>query len=97
MTAEARIRVGELSDTLVVPVPAVVPKQGQHFCYVLEQSGATRRAVKIGRSTENYVEVLEGLSEGEVVAFDARSRAASDADQDEGSLAEGSSSVAVAR
>jgi RND family efflux transporter MFP subunit len=74
MTSQVRIHVGDLSDCLVVPVPAVVEHDGHHFCYVLGGVDAERRRVTIGASTENLVEITGGLVEGEKVALDARRR-----------------------
>jgi RND family efflux transporter MFP subunit len=74
MTSKVQIHVGELSDCLVVPVPAVVEHDGHYFCYVLDGQYAERRRVTIGASTENLVEITEGLAEGEKVALDARRR-----------------------
>jgi RND family efflux transporter MFP subunit len=80
MTAQVSIRVGELSENLVVPIPAVAAWQGRHYCYVLGPAGVQRRQVKIGTNTANFVEIVEGLREGEKVALDARYRAASELD-----------------
>ena len=74
MSSKVKILVGELSDCLVVPVPAVVEKDGQHYCYILDDQGAHRRPVTIGASTESLVEIRDGLTEGEKVALDARRR-----------------------
>jgi RND family efflux transporter MFP subunit len=84
MTSQVQIHVGELSDCLVVPVPAVMEQDGHHFCYVLGGGDAERRRVTIGASTENLVEITGGLAEGEKVALDARRRWQSQSDGGEG-------------
>ena len=78
MTAEARIKVGDLSNVLVVPVQAVAEHKGDFFVFVEDPGGIDihRRRVKIGENNEKLVEVLEGLKEGETVALDAHARAA---------------------
>ena len=78
MTAEARIKVGDLSNVLVVPVQAVAEHKGDFFVFVEDPGGIGihRRRVKIGENNEKLVEVLEGLKEGETVALDAHARAA---------------------
>ena len=78
MTAEARIRVGELKNVLVVPVQAIAEHKGDFFAFVEDPLGneIRRRKVKIGENNEKLVEVLEGIQEGETVALDAHARAA---------------------
>ncbi|APW59712.1 Macrolide export protein MacA [Paludisphaera borealis] len=78
MTAEARIRVGELSNILVVPVQAIAEHKGDFFAFVEDPGGFHRRKVKIGENNEKLVEVLEGLQEGDTVALDAHARAAAE-------------------
>jgi HlyD family secretion protein len=71
MTAEVDILVGTYKDVISVPVGAIT----EHFerSYVYPVSGATNepRVVKTGRSTHSFVEITEGLKEGDVVALDA--------------------------
>ena len=38
--------------------------------------GMSRREVQIGESNEQFVQIVEGIEEGEKVALDARARAA---------------------
>jgi HlyD family secretion protein len=83
MTSKVKIHVGELSDCLVVPVPAVVEQDGDYFCYVVKDGRATRRPVAIGASTESFVEIRDGLTEGEQVALDARHRWQSEVERGE--------------
>ena len=78
MTAKARIFVGELDNVLVVPLQAVSQHKGEFSAYVDAQAGIQRRPVKIGESNEQFVEIKDGLTEGEVVALDARSRSAAE-------------------
>lgn len=78
MTAEANIIVGQLTDSLLVPIPAVVEKDGEYYCYVVAIAGIEPRLVVIGDNTASYVEIKSGLDEGEIVALDARHRAAND-------------------
>jgi RND family efflux transporter MFP subunit len=75
MTAEVKILVDQLANSLVVPVAAVTEKNGRHLCFVLEDDRAEPRLVSIGANTAQYVEITAGLQEGERVALDARRRA----------------------
>ena len=42
------------------------------------RTGIQRRKVKIGESNEQFVEIVDGLTEGETVALDARTRSAAE-------------------
>jgi RND family efflux transporter MFP subunit len=83
MTAEVRIQVSELPDVLTVPVQAVTEREGQHYCYVVKDEAIERRPVKIGENSIKFVEVKEGLQEGEHVALDARLRMAEETKESE--------------
>jgi hypothetical protein len=74
MTAAVEILVGELSDALIVPIPAVAQRSGQYVSFVVEEQDVTARPVSVGANTSNYVEITDGLREGERVALDARRR-----------------------
>jgi hypothetical protein len=78
MTTRVEIRVGELADSLVVPISAVAENKGKHCCYVVQAQRIERRSVTVGANTERYVEITGGLTEGEQVALDARYRAAAE-------------------
>jgi HlyD family secretion protein len=79
MSGEVRILIETRSEVLLVPVQAVTERDGKHYAYVMNRIGADRREVKIGEANEQFVQVTEGLSEGESVALDARARAAAEA------------------
>ncbi len=83
MTAEARILVGELKNVLAVPVQAIAENKGDFYAFVDEPGGIKLRKVKVGENNEKYVEILDGLKEGESVALDARIRAAAEFKTDE--------------
>ncbi len=78
MTADVKILVGTVPNALTVPVSGVTEYEGEKVVYVVTNSSITRRNVVVGDSNEQFVEVKEGLSEGEEVALDARTRAAAD-------------------
>jgi len=68
ISAKAEIFIANRSDALSVPVQCVVLEEGKHYCYVMSDDGvATRREVVPGLSNENFLEILEGLEEGERV------------------------------
>lgn len=73
ITAKAEIRIGELEDVLYVPVHAVLIENGEHFAFVHDGGETRRQPVKVGRNNAHYVEVLEGLAEGQrVLLYDPR-------------------------
>lgn len=67
MTATVRIHVTERADALMVPVNAVFERGGRRVVHVVGSRGIETRPVALGQSNELYVEVLEGLREGERV------------------------------
>lgn len=74
MSAEVRIHVADLSDSLVVPLSTVTEQDGQHYCFSVLGDRVEPRRVSIGIVTEEFAEILDGLEEGELVALDARRR-----------------------
>ncbi|MFH0980346.1 MAG: efflux RND transporter periplasmic adaptor subunit [Planctomycetota bacterium] len=66
-TARVEILVDEVHNAPAVPVQTVVTKQGRR--YVFRGRGDTPEPVQVelGRSNEEFVEVLNGLAEGDVV------------------------------
>jgi HlyD family secretion protein len=76
MTAEVKILIKTIPDALTVPVQSVTESDSQHVCYVVSGNTVERRVVEIGDSNEQLTEVKSGIREGEMVALDARLRAA---------------------
>ena len=69
--ATARIAGGELTAT-VLPESAVLADDGGSFVYVIDSDNkASRRAVTIGRATEQGVAITEGLAGNELVVLSA--------------------------
>ncbi len=67
MSCAIEILVDELIDALHVPVQSVMRVGEDNICFVAKNGGAERRAVKVGRYNTEWVQVLEGVSEGETV------------------------------
>lgn len=78
MTAEVDIMVGTYSDILAVPVGAITEHFQLSYCYVEKDSKFERRAVKTGRMTHSFTEILDGLNTGDRVALDAYQRGTAD-------------------
>lgn len=69
MTARADIIVGSKSGVLVVPVTAVFEQQGRSVVYVFDGSRLETRVVEPGDSSDQIVEIVSGLREGERVSL----------------------------
>lgn len=76
MTAEVRIEVARLDQSLTVPVSAITQVDNQYYCFVVEDKGVSPRRLSLGMIADDLVEVTQGLEEGAQVALDARRRAA---------------------
>lgn len=68
ISAKVEIHVDVREKALFVPLQSVFAEDGAHWCHVQAPGGAPiRRRITIGSSNDNYVEVVEGLQEGEQV------------------------------
>jgi HlyD family secretion protein len=68
MTATGRIEVERVPNALLVPIRAVREKDGQVNVRVPGADGRSEdRMIRVGRRNQQFVEVLEGLREGEKV------------------------------
>ena len=57
-------------DVLVLPAEVVnIGKQGS-FCYVLEDGVIAKKNIETGLSSDDYIEVTEGIEEGDTVIRD---------------------------
>ncbi|MEU8177309.1 efflux RND transporter periplasmic adaptor subunit [Microbispora hainanensis] len=75
-SATVRVRTGEASDALYVPSQAV-RAQGDGTAVVTVADGGTqtRRTVKVGVRGDSYVQITDGLSEGDQVVLPGASTA----------------------
>jgi multidrug efflux pump subunit AcrA (membrane-fusion protein) len=66
MTATGQIEVERIQDVLLAPVKAVRETDGRTTVKILNSEGhAEEREIRVGRRNQQFVEVIEGLSEGE--------------------------------
>lgn len=72
LTAEVEILIDHIEDAIQVPITSVVERGGKYFTWVLEEAGAKRREIKIGRSNEQAMQVLDGVAEGQRVVLTPR-------------------------
>jgi multidrug efflux pump subunit AcrA (membrane-fusion protein) len=67
MRCKASILLGRAEDVLSIPVQAVFREGVASFVYVPDGKGFSQRLVRLGRSSELQVEVVDGLGEGDEV------------------------------
>jgi HlyD family secretion protein len=67
MSCSVEIFIEQLPDALFVPVQAVFRDREKNLAFVVKDGDVEPREVRVGNYTELWVEVLEGLAEGETV------------------------------
>jgi HlyD family secretion protein len=65
--AKVKIKVGSASSVILVPVECVNTDKDGEFCYVIENGIVVKKLVTTGLSSDEYIEIKEGISEGEEV------------------------------
>ena len=72
MTAEVEILVSHKPKAVTLPVAAVVNKDNSFFCWVEKDGSYEKRNLDLGMTDDKYVEVINGVVEGDVVALNPR-------------------------
>ena len=67
MTANVSIFLEFRKDVLLVPAKSVKKSEGSNFVYVLEKGKPVRREVRVGWKQGQFIEIIEGLKEGDEV------------------------------
>lgn len=65
MSTKVEVLVNKLEDVVYVPIQAVTPIEGKHYCFV----GSDRREVEVGEFNDEFIEIKKGLEAGERVAL----------------------------
>lgn len=70
---EAKLKILTASETnaLLVPVEAVNMDNDGSFCYAIENGILKKKYVQTGISSEEYIQILDGLSDGEEIVTSA--------------------------
>jgi HlyD family secretion protein len=68
-TVDVRIHISERPAALVVPRGAVYIEGDKRFVFRVEDNRLHRRLIKVGIANPTKIEILSGLSEGDVVAL----------------------------
>jgi HlyD family secretion protein len=72
MTAEVEILIAHLKDVLTLPVAAIVEQRGKFYCWVAAGDSLERRQLVLGLNDDRFVEVRDGVSQGEQVLLNPR-------------------------
>ena len=73
MTAEVRIIVDDRKENVMqVPVQSVLSLAGKYFAYVATGKDVERRELKVGDANDEYLEILDGIAEGDRVVMNPR-------------------------
>src|SRR5439155_10849667 len=67
MSAKVEIQIKQLDDVVYVPVQAVVPSEGKHYCYIGKGPKPEKREVQIGDFNDEFIVIKKGIREGETV------------------------------
>lgn len=86
MTAEVEVKVGVYKDVLAIPVTTVTENYGQSYVFRKSGDDYLKHRIEIGRVTNSFIEVTDGLTVGDELAMDAYQRGLlefGDSDDDE--------------
>jgi membrane fusion protein (multidrug efflux system) len=71
MFGRARIDLGTLPGSILIPERAITELQGKYFVWVINaENNSNQRAVKVGKSVGGDVMILEGLKPGERIVVE---------------------------
>ena len=73
MTGDITFVTGQSEETLYVYQRAVITENGKSYVKIREEDGnITKKEITTGFSDGTYIQVLEGLSEGDVVLMESK-------------------------
>ena len=67
MNVQIEIITEVIKNTLFIPLEAVFEENGEYYIYLDKLLKPQKTPIKVGKSNENYVQILDGLSEGDKV------------------------------
>jgi HlyD family secretion protein len=74
MTVQVAIDVNHFPNVLMAPVQTVTQRGELHVAYVKVGGRIERREVVVGENNDKFIEIKEGVEEGEQLLMDARAR-----------------------
>ncbi|MFO8015062.1 MAG: efflux RND transporter periplasmic adaptor subunit [Phycisphaerae bacterium] len=69
MSAKVEIIIDQLTNVLCVPLQAVATRWGGKVCYVVSRKGLEARPVETGQFNASFIEIKDGLAEGEFISL----------------------------
>ncbi len=81
MTAVVEIKVAQLKNVISVPVQAIVQREDSSSVYVRGPDGIQKKKVVLGKTNDKFVEIRDGLQEGETVILNPMSIVDQEPDQ----------------
>ena len=73
LTASTEILVERRDDVLQIPVQANITIGSKQFVFVVNGKKVDLKPIKVGKTNSNFIEILEGLSEGDGVVMNPHS------------------------
>ncbi len=67
VSVKVEVIIDELEDVISVPLQALTTSRGKYFCYVKNGNESVKTKVTIGSMNNSFVEIKEGLSDGDSV------------------------------
>jgi len=78
MSATVEIITDRLKDVLKIPIQSVVADGDKRYVYVLRRNRKKLREVKVGKYNSAYIQIIDGLNEGEELLLYADAEIATD-------------------
>lgn len=72
MTAAVEILLAHVKDALTIPVSCVVEQRGKFYGWVIVDGRYQRRELVLGRTNDSFLEVIDGVKEGDIVLRNPR-------------------------
>jgi multidrug resistance efflux pump len=67
MTAEVEILVDERKNVLTLPIQCIVEQAGRFYCWRTDDAQVVKTQIDLGAGDDRFIEVRQGLAEGDVV------------------------------
>jgi HlyD family secretion protein len=67
MSAKVEVIIAQLKEVVAVPVQCISNRGGKKICFVQTRTGGEERQVKTGPYNDKFIQILEGLNEGDKV------------------------------
>ena len=68
--SKTKVMTAMVSSTLQIPTDALCSEDDSNYVFIIEDNKAVKRDVKVGAKNDDMAEILEGLSEGDIVGWD---------------------------